>query len=103
MSRSIPQITAHIRAVAANPFISTTLVQTEDLLLLCNAAEALGHIAELGPAGQEQACDPVAASSEDDPQFALYDQGFCEAWRRAGDIARAAVSSTTTEKSHEHS
>lgn len=31
---------AHIRAVAANPAIDTTLIQTEDLLALCDAAEA---------------------------------------------------------------
>ena len=39
MPRPIKQIIAHIRAVAANPAISTTLIQTEDLEALCNAAE----------------------------------------------------------------
>lgn len=39
MPRTIPQIIAHIRAVAANPAISTTLIQTEDLEALCGAAE----------------------------------------------------------------
>lgn len=39
MARPLNQIIAHIRAVAENPSISTTLIQTEDLLLLCDAAE----------------------------------------------------------------
>lgn len=41
MSRSLAEIITHIRAVAANPSVSTTLIQTEDLELLCSAAEAL--------------------------------------------------------------
>lgn len=39
MARTLDQIRAHIRAVAANPAISTTLIQTEDLLALCDASE----------------------------------------------------------------
>lgn len=39
MPRTLPQIIAHIRAVAGDPSISTTLIQTEDLLALCTAAE----------------------------------------------------------------
>lgn len=39
MSRKLKDIIAHIRAVAANPAISTTLIQTEDLEALCDAAE----------------------------------------------------------------
>jgi hypothetical protein len=38
-ARPLPVIIAHIRAVAANPSIKTTLIQTADLLALCNAAE----------------------------------------------------------------
>ncbi len=39
MPRPLAEIITHIRAVAANPAISTTLIQTEDLLALCDAAE----------------------------------------------------------------
>lgn len=39
MPRQLNEIIAHIRMVAANPQVSTTLIQTEDLLLLCEAAE----------------------------------------------------------------
>jgi hypothetical protein len=41
MSRPLFEVIAHIRAVAANPAISTTLIQTEDLEALCSAAETL--------------------------------------------------------------
>lgn len=37
--RKIEEIIIHIRTVVANPNINTTLVQTEDLELLCNQAE----------------------------------------------------------------
>lgn len=52
MPRLLPQIIAHIRAVAANPAIDTTLIQTEDLEALCTAAEssdaaALGYAQRL--------------------------------------------------------
>lgn len=40
MPRPLPQILAHIRAVAGNPSISTTLIQTEDLLALCDEVDA---------------------------------------------------------------
>lgn len=43
MTRPIPEIIAHIRAVTANPAISTTLIQTEDLTALCDAAEHIGQ------------------------------------------------------------
>lgn len=39
MARSIKDVITHIRAVAADPSIDTTLIQTEDLLALCDAAE----------------------------------------------------------------
>lgn len=39
MPRSLNEIIAHIRMVVANPNVSTTLIQTEDLEVLCNAAE----------------------------------------------------------------
>ena len=39
MPRKLSEITAHIRMVAANPSVSTTLIQTEDLVLLCDQAE----------------------------------------------------------------
>lgn len=39
MARTLNQIRVHIRAVAENPAISTTLIQTEDLLALCDASE----------------------------------------------------------------
>ena len=38
MARELNEIVAHIRNVAADPSISTTLIQTEDLLALCQAA-----------------------------------------------------------------
>lgn len=38
MPRPLNEIIAHIRAVSANPAINTTLIQTEDLELLCDAA-----------------------------------------------------------------
>lgn len=44
MARELEQIVAHIRAVAADPSISTTLIQTEDLLALCDAASPSGEI-----------------------------------------------------------
>lgn len=42
MTRPLPDIISHIRAVAGDPSISTTLIQTEDLLALCDAAESAG-------------------------------------------------------------
>jgi hypothetical protein len=39
MPRKLNEIIAHIRMVAANPNIDTTLIQTEDLEALCVAAE----------------------------------------------------------------
>lgn len=39
MARTIPEIIAHIRAVVANAGIRTTLIQTEDLEVICDAAE----------------------------------------------------------------
>jgi hypothetical protein len=39
MPRKLEEIIAHIRAVSANPSVSTTLIQTEDLEALCDAAE----------------------------------------------------------------
>lgn len=41
MPRPLKDIIAHIRAVAADASISTTLIQTEDLLALCDAAEGV--------------------------------------------------------------
>jgi len=38
MPRPLNEIIAHIRMVIANPQVSTTLVQTEDLQVLCDAA-----------------------------------------------------------------
>lgn len=46
MARNIGQIVAHLRAVSANPSVSTTLIQTEDLLVLCDAAERQQELAE---------------------------------------------------------
>ncbi len=58
---------------------------------------ALKEISELGPEGDEIACDSIAAAeAKGDSAFNLYDQGFCEAWRRAGKIARNAY-----QQSHE--
>jgi hypothetical protein len=39
MPRPLKEIVAHIRMVIANPNVSTTLIQTEDLAVLCDAAE----------------------------------------------------------------
>lgn len=39
MAKQLDEITAHIRAVCGNRNVKTTLIQTEDLLLLCDAAE----------------------------------------------------------------
>lgn len=39
MPRTLPQIITHIRAVIRDPSISTTLIQTEDLTALCDAAQ----------------------------------------------------------------
>jgi hypothetical protein len=39
MSRTLSEIIAHLRAVCENPSVSTTLIQTEDLMLLCNEIE----------------------------------------------------------------
>ena len=41
MPRQLHEIIAHIRMVIANPAVSTTLIQTEDLQVLCDAAEGL--------------------------------------------------------------
>lgn len=40
MPRPLAEVIAHIRAVSANPAIDITLIQTEDLMALCDAAEA---------------------------------------------------------------
>lgn len=47
---------------------------------------ALEKISAIGPAGE-----PEGVKKGQD--FDTWDDGFCEAWRRAGDIARAALSS----------
>ncbi len=39
MPRKLNEIIAHIRMVVANPNVSTTLIQTEDLEALCRTAE----------------------------------------------------------------
>lgn len=39
MPRILNEIIAHIRMVVANPQISTTLIRTEDLEVLCDAAD----------------------------------------------------------------
>jgi len=39
MPRPLLETIRHIRAVAADPTISATLIQTEDLEALCDAAE----------------------------------------------------------------
>lgn len=39
MSRKLTDIIAHIRSCCDNPSIKTTLIQTEDLRALCEAAE----------------------------------------------------------------
>lgn len=39
MARSLPEILAHLRAAIADGSIKTTLIQTEDLALLCDAAD----------------------------------------------------------------
>ena len=39
MPRPLNEIIAHIRMVSANPAVNTTLIQTEDLEALCDAAE----------------------------------------------------------------
>lgn len=39
MARKLPEIIAHIRACIADGSIKTTLIQTEDLDVLCNAAD----------------------------------------------------------------
>jgi hypothetical protein len=38
MARTLPEIVAHLRACIADGSIKTTLIQTEDLALLCDAA-----------------------------------------------------------------
>jgi hypothetical protein len=49
MPRPLNEVIAHIRAVSANPSISTTLIQTEDLEALCEAAErSVGHGGDTG-------------------------------------------------------
>lgn len=39
MPRTLTEIKTHLRAVIANGSISTTLIQTEDLAALCDAAD----------------------------------------------------------------
>lgn len=39
MARKLSEIIAHIRMVSANSNVDTTLIQTEDLEALCDAAE----------------------------------------------------------------
>lgn len=39
MPRKLPEILAHLRACIADGSIRTTLIQTEDLAVLCNAAD----------------------------------------------------------------
>lgn len=52
MARKLPEIIAHLRACIADGSIRTTLIQTEDLALLCNAAE-LGAPQSISPLVQE--------------------------------------------------
>jgi hypothetical protein len=44
MPRKLNEIIAQIRACVANPAISTTLIQTEDLEVLCDAAEEIERL-----------------------------------------------------------
>jgi hypothetical protein len=51
MSRSLNEITSHIRAACANPSVKATLIQTEDLIALCDAVDMpLGGTAAARPA-----------------------------------------------------
>ena len=43
MPRRLSEVITHIRAVCANPAVDTTLIQTEDLLALCLAADGAGE------------------------------------------------------------
>jgi len=74
MTRPLKDIIAHIRAVAANPSVSTTLIQTEDLLALCNAAEG----------------NSVARSDDGPSPFEI---GVASYWRarRGGDTESHAI------------
>ncbi len=49
MPRPLNEVIAHIRLAAGNPSVSTTLIQTEDLFALCDAAE--GQTEERGDDG----------------------------------------------------
>jgi len=49
--RSLAEIIAHIRMAVANPNVSTTLIQTQDLEVLCDAAE---RASELEASGTEK-------------------------------------------------
>lgn len=49
---------------------------------LAAAVKVISELKEIGPPG-----DPIRAPS-DQEKFDIWDDGYCEAWRRAGDMAR---------------
>lgn len=49
MTKTINEITAHLRTVCGNPSIKATLIQTEDLLALCEAVEMPTGGTAVGP------------------------------------------------------
>lgn len=49
MGRTLEQIVSHIKSVISNPNIQTTLIQTEDLELLCNMVSMIPLPIETAP------------------------------------------------------
>jgi hypothetical protein len=78
MPRPLPQILAHIRAVAGNPSINTTLIQTEDLLALCDKVDEAERL---------RAALRQITEIEDEQ----YGSDWCEI-EKAREIANAALS-----------
>ncbi len=87
MPRPMKDIIAHIRAVVANPSVSTTLIQTEDLSALCDAAEA-----NIGALAQRLASAERAASAARGERVNDYATGY-EAGR--SDELRSIISEMT--------
>lgn len=91
--REVRDIIAHIRIIIANPAVSSTLIQTEDLALLCDRAEtAIPQSITTAPktadeillvSFQEQEDDSVYVSisngcwSEEEGKFVLGKRGSC--------------------------
>lgn len=68
MARNLDEIKAHLRMVIANPSVSTTLIQTEDLAALCDVADAAQDLMDNSPLGDND--------NQDDEDLAAALRGY---------------------------